>query len=90
MPCYDPPPFSDSPEVRASERRAVQLLCELVGAQVEAGRSTPLAYLKWFIEHRELDARIAECPDYGGKRRLQEAQAARNDVAAARAMLSQP
>lgn len=87
MPCYEPPPFSDGLENRASERQAVQLLCELLGAQIEAGAPTPPKYLKWFIEHRELDARMAECPEYGGKPRLQEAQAARNDVAAARAML---
>ena len=84
MPCYEPPPFSDGPEVRASERQAVQLLCELLGAQIEP---PPPKYLKWFIKHRELDARMAECPDYGGKPRLQEAQAARDDAAAARAML---
>ena len=87
MPCYEPPPFSDSPEVRASEQKAVQLLCELIGAQVEAGALTPPKYLEWFIKHRELDARMAEHPDWGNNPKSQEAQAARNDVANAKAML---
>ncbi len=60
MPCHEPPPPEDAPEFRANQHQAVRLLCELVGAQIENGQPMPSRFVRWFIEHRELDAWIAE------------------------------
>lgn len=65
MPCYDPPPPWEGKQ-RKNAEQAVRLLCLVIGDSVRsADPRLPREFLTWFIEHREIDRKIATTPYYG-------------------------
>lgn len=65
MPCYEPPP-AWSGEQRDNAQKAVPLLCDQVTGLLRTGLPIDRRHLVWYIEHTQLDIKVATHNYYGG------------------------
>lgn len=72
MPCYEPPPTWSNDKER-SEREAVPLLCDIMRTLVRTGLPVDKRQLTWYIQHLELDIKMAT-HDQMGYNRLHPSQ----------------
>ena len=64
MPCYDPPPPFEGEERRNAEK-AVKLLCSNVANKIDNGETVEIPLLEWFLEHKQIDLKVATDGRYG-------------------------